>query len=63
MTYALSYGGINSNAISLIIKQLEIGDRIENCPDALLPEHLLVHKMKDYDLKIYQQLLPAGGFE
>jgi hypothetical protein len=60
---ALSYGGINSNAISLIIKQLEIGERIENCPDALLPEHLLVHKMKDYDLKIYQQLLPAGGFE
>ena len=60
---ALSYGGINSNAIGLIIKQLEIGERIENCPDALLPEHLLVHKMKDYDLKIYQQLLPAGGFE
>lgn len=60
---ALSYGGINSNAIGLIIKQLEIGERIENCPDALLPEHLLIHKMKDYDLKIYQQLLPAGGFE
>lgn len=60
---ALSYGGINSNAISLIIKQLEIGERIENCPDELLPEHLLVHKMKDYDLKIYQQLLPAGGLE
>jgi hypothetical protein len=60
---AISYGGINSNAISLIIKQLEIGERIDNCPDALLPEHLLVHKMKDYDLKIYQQLLPAGGFE
>lgn len=60
---ALSYGGINSNAISLIIKQLEIGERIENCPDALLPEHLLVHKMNDHDLKIYQQLLPAGGFE
>ncbi len=60
---AISYGGINSNAIGLIIKQLEITDRIENCPDALLPEHLLVHKMRDYDLKIYQQLLPAGGFE
>ena len=60
---ALSYGGINSNAISLIIKQLEIGDRITNCPDELLPENLLVHKMKDYDLKIYQQLLPVGGFE
>jgi hypothetical protein len=60
---ALSYGGINSNAISLIIKQLEIGEKINDCPDALLPEHLLVHKMKDYDLKIYQQLLPAGGFE
>jgi transposase len=60
---ALSYGGINSNAISLIIKQLEIGERIHDCPDALLPEHLLVHKMKDYDLKIYQQLLPTGGIE
>lgn len=60
---ALSYGGINSNAISLIIKQLEIGEKINDCPDALLPEHLLVHKMKDYDLKIYQQLLPDGGFE
>jgi hypothetical protein len=60
---ALSYGGINSNAISLIIKQLEIGDKIANCPDELLPENLLVHKMKDYDLKIYQQLLPEGGFE
>lgn len=60
---ALSYGGINSNAISLIIKQLEIGEKITDCPEDLLPEHLLVHKMKDYDLKIYQQLLPAGGFE
>jgi len=60
---ALSYGGINSNAISLIIKQLEIGERINDCPDSLLPEHLLVHKMKDYDLRIYPQLLPAGGFE
>jgi hypothetical protein len=60
---ALSYGGINSNAISLIIKQLEIVEKINDCPEELLPEHLLVHKMKDYDLKIYQQLLPAGGFE
>jgi len=60
---AISYGGINSNAISLIIKQLEISEQINECPDALLPEHLLVHKMKDYDLKIYQQLLPEGGFE
>jgi hypothetical protein len=60
---ALSYGGINSNAIGLIIKQLEIGEKINDCPEALLPEHLLVHKMKDYDLKIYQQLLPEGGFE
>jgi hypothetical protein len=60
---AISYGGINSNAISLIIKQLEISEKINECPDALLPEHLLVHKMKDYDLKIYQQLLPEGGFE
>lgn len=60
---ALSYGGINSNAISLIIKQLEVGEKHANCPEALLPENLLVHKMKDYDLKIYQQLLPDGGFE
>lgn len=60
---ALSYGGINSNAISLIIKQLEIGEKVANCPEELLPENLLVHKMKDYDLKIYQQLLPEGGFE
>ena len=60
---ALSYGGINSNAISLIIKQLEIGEKMANCPDELLPENLLVHKMTDYDLKIYQQLLPEGGFE
>lgn len=60
---ALSYGGINSNAISLIVKQLEVGEKMANCPDELIPENLLVHKMKDYDLKIYQQLLPEGGFE
>jgi hypothetical protein len=60
---AISYGGVNSNAISLIIKQLEVGENVANCPEDLLSENLLVHKMKDCDLKIYQQLLPDGGFE
>ncbi|MDH4468584.1 MAG: hypothetical protein QE271_11035 [Bacteriovoracaceae bacterium] len=60
---ALSYGGINSNAISLIIKQLEIGDKLATCPVELIAETLLIHRMKDNDLKIYQQLLPEGGFE
>jgi len=60
---ALSYGGINSNAISLIIKQLEIGEKIDTCPEELIAENLLVHKMKENNLKVYQQLLPEGGFE
>ena len=60
---AISYGGVNSSSINLIIKQLALGENVACCPQELLPENLLPHKMKDYDLKIYQQLLPDGGFE
>jgi len=60
---SISFGGITSTAISLIIKQLEIQETIEDCPQELLPEKLMIHKSGDIDLKIYQQLLPEGGFE
>lgn len=59
---AISYGGVASNGISSIIKQLEIEQNVKSLDKELLPQHLLRHTYGECDLYAYQQLIPEGGF-
>jgi transposase len=60
--FAISYGGVTSNAVSSFIKQLELEATHKECPRELIPEDLLRHSVGEFDLYIYQQLITDGGF-
>jgi hypothetical protein len=60
--FAISYGGVTSNAVSSFIKQLELETLVQDCPRELIPENILEHRAGEFKLNIYQQLIPDGGF-
>ena len=60
--FAISYGGVTSNAVSSFIKQLELESAHKECPRELIPEDLLRHSVGEFNLYIYQQLITDGGF-
>jgi transposase len=60
--FAISYGGVTSNAVSSFIKQLELESTHKECPRELISEDLLRHSVGEFDLYIYQQLITDGGF-
>jgi transposase len=60
--FAISYGGVTSNAVSALIRQLEIESHNKECPREMIPENLQRHSLGEFNLNIYQQLITEGGF-